>query len=134
MYVTPFYHIAFIITAFSVYFYMFRKIPRNRIADDRLKMNFSSYAPVVKRKISFIKYLVLLWIIISFVLFITIPNVMVFIYFAYSMSRRETLIDVIAALFGIGCIADPLIYIYHLQIARRRVRKMKVNVSRYFSK
>ena len=134
MYVTPFYHIAFIITAFSVYFYMFRKIPRNRIADDRLKMNFSSYASVVKRKISFIKYLVLLWIIISFVLFITIPNVMVFIYFAYSMSRRETLIDVIAALFGIGCIADPLIYIYHLQIARRRVRKMKVNVSRYFSK
>ena len=134
MYVTPFYHIAFIITAFSVYFYMFRKIPRNRIADDRLKMNFSSYAPVVKRKISFIKYLVLLWIIISFVLFITIPNVMVFIYFAYSMSRRETLIDVIAALFGIGCIADPLINIYHLQIARRRVRKMKVNVSRYFSK
>ena len=134
MFVAPFYHIAFIITAFSVYLYIFRKIRKNRIADARLKTNVSSNAPVARRKFSLIKYLIPLWIIISFILFITIPNAMIFIYFAYNMSRQEILRDVIAVLFEIGCIADPLTYIYHLQIVRRRIRKIKANVLSYFSK
>ena len=50
MHVTPFYHIVFIITAFSVYFNIFRKIHKNRVADDHLKMNVSSNAPIARRK------------------------------------------------------------------------------------
>ena len=108
MHVTPFHRIVFIITAFSVYFNIFRKIHKNRVADDHLKMNVSSNAPIARRKFYLIKYLVPLRIIISLVLFTTIPNVMLFIYFTYNMSHRVTLIDVIAVLFETGCIADPL--------------------------
>lgn len=133
-YITPLNHITFIITAFSVYFYIFRRIHKNRKEDERLKRNVSSNAPVARQKFCLVKYLVPLWIIISFVLFVTIPNVMIFIYYAYSMSRRETLRDVIAVLFEIGCIADPLIYIYHLEIVRKRMRKVRANISNSFSK
>ena len=54
-YVTPVYDVLFVITASSIYGYIFTKIYKNRKANERLRKSFSENTNVTKQKSSSVK-------------------------------------------------------------------------------
>ena len=133
-YVTPIYYFSFTITACAVYFYIFSKIYKNQKAHERCQKSLRNRTESTNRKLSNIKYLIPFWIIVTFILFQVLPDIMLTIYLLKLLPNRKTFTTIIIVLFRFGYLADPIIYIYNLRIVKRRMRKIKASISSHFLK
>ena len=126
-YLVPVVDIVFIISATSVYSYIFFKLYKNRKAEQALikqvRRNESNTNCTFKVK----RYRVPFWIIITFMLFWIVPNILLRISFSYPVFH-EYFLSVYLGLYATGPIADAVIYISNLNIVKVKLRDFKINV------
>ena len=125
-YVTPIYYTTFLITAAAVYFYIFGKIYKNQKAHERCKRDINSEKDNANKKSSYAKYLTPFWIIVTFIMFQILPDILLTIKLLYPLPYHEKFRTAIVVLIRIGFIADPIIYIYSLEFVKNKMRRIKV--------
>ena len=78
------------------------------------------------------KYLLPFWIIITFIMFQILPDVLVTINILLN-GKANIVRIIVVVLLRIGFIIDRVIYIYNLKIVKRGMQKIKAKISRGFS-
>ena len=78
------------------------------------------------------KYLLPFWIIITFIMFQILPDVLVTINILLN-GKANIVRIIVVVLLRIGCIVDRVIYIYNLKIVKRGMQKIKAKISIGFS-
>ena len=78
------------------------------------------------------KYLLPFWIIITFIMFQILPDVLVTINILLN-GKANIVRIIVVALLRIGFIVDRVIYIYNLKIVKRGMQKIKARISIGFS-
>ena len=116
----------FIIFATIVYCYIFFKLHKNKRKEEKLRkqVRCNKTADVV---VKVNRYRIPFWIILTFMLFWIVPNILLRIYHSYPVSH-EYFYSVSYVLFRIGCIADAIIYIFHLNNVKIKLSHFKRNV------
>ena len=116
----------FIIFAIIVYFYIFLKLYKNRKKEEKVRKQIrcNETADVV---VKVNRYRIPFWIILTFMLFWIVPNTLLRIYHSYPVSH-EYFYSVSYVLFRIGCIADAIIYIFHLNNVKIKLSHFKINI------
>lgn len=74
------------------------------------------------------KYLLPFWIIITFIMFQILPDVLVTINILLN-GKANIVRIIVVVLLRIGCIVDRVIYIYNLKIVKRGMQKIKARIS-----
>ena len=130
-YVSPIYYVSFLITAFGVYYYIFKLIYKNQKA---LKSAMKNITRIQSECHSFsnTKYLLPFWIIITFIMFQILPDVLLTINILLD-GRFNIVRIIVVVLLRIGFIVDPVIYIFNLKIVKRGIKKIKARISIGFS-
>ena len=122
-YVYPLAYLCFLVIASISYFYIFKKIKAHK--NQRKKITGHLYGKVNvkdrKTKNSF-KIFVPSLIILTFFLFMTIPNILQ-LCVSFNLIPSEY-IEVAFILIPIGFLADPIIYIFNLLAVKRKIRKV----------
>ena len=116
----------FIIFATIVYCYIFFKLHKNKRKEEKLRkqVRCNKTADVV---VKVNRYRIPFWIILTFMLFWIVPNILLRIYHSYPVSH-EYFYSVSYVLFRIGCVADAIIYIFHLNNVKIKLSHFKRNV------
>lgn len=130
IYVAPVFDGLFVITAVTSYSYIFAKIYRNSKRQERLRRRISGKKTSRYPKSVLARFLVPFWIIITFILFLVVPDIMHFIDFTYKLPENIMIATLI--LYRIGYIADPIIYIYNLEIVKNRMKRMRRSIAEFF--
>ena len=132
-YLKPVYSVTFVTAASSVFFYIFRKICFNRKKHERTKKNVTSRHQISHQRSSLVIYLLPFGIIIAFILFQILPDAILTFCFFYQIPHLEIFQTLIIVLYNCGFIADPLIYMFNLQVVRSKLKIMKGNILSCFS-
>ena len=111
-------NIVFVVTASLIYFFIFKKLRKNRRDFERRRRDVN----VCVQKKSTFKLFVPSFIIVTFVIFTVMPNlILVF----SSMENIPKLFQYIwMILYPTGWILDPLIYIFSLKAVRKKIRRI----------
>ena len=111
-------NIVFVVTASLIYFFIFKKLRKNRRDFERRRRDVN----VCVQKKSTFKLFVPSFIIVTFVIFTVMPNlILVF----SSMENIPKLFQYIwMILYPTGSILDPLIYIFSLKAVRKKIRRI----------
>ena len=121
-YVTPLLDSTFVTTASIVYCYIFARIYKNRKISQRLRKNING----PKQKSKSAKTRVPFWIVVTFILFLIVPDILYFIYMTYHL--RSEFYVFILILYRLGYLADPIIYIYNLKVIKRYISCFRATV------
>lgn len=116
----------FIIFATIVYCYIFLKLYKNKRKEEKLRkqVRCNKTADVV---VKVNRYRIPFWIILTFMLFWIVPNILLRISFSYPVFH-EYFLSVYLGLYATGPIADAVIYISNLNIVKVKLRDFKINV------
>ena len=111
-------NIVFVVTASLIYFFIFKKLRKNRRDFERRRRDVN----VCVQKKSTFKLFVPSFIIVTFVIFTVMPNlILVF----SSMENIPKLFQYIwMILYPTSWILDPLIYIFSLKAVRKKIRRI----------
>ena len=111
-------NIVFVVTASLIYFFIFKKLRKNRRDFERRRRDVN----VCVQKKSTFKLFVPSFIIVTFVIFTVMPNlILVF----SSMENIPKLFQYIwMILYPTGWILGPLIYIFSLKAVRKKIRRI----------
>ena len=129
-YMAPVFDGLFVITAVTSYSYIFIKIYRNSKRHERLRRQINGKKKSRYPKTVLARFLVPFWIIITFILFLIVPDIMHFIDFIYKLPEKIMIATLI--LYRIGYIADPIIYIYNLGIVKTRIKRIRRSIVEFF--
>ena len=121
-YYIPVIDLLYIIFATTAYSYIFLKIHKNRRKDEALVRQVNLHESVEIYKVN--KYRVPFWIILTFIIFKVVPDI-VFINISFDEHNRQYLFVVSVVLFRLGYIADAFIYIYSLEVVKKKLYKFK---------
>ena len=132
-YVSPIYYVSFLITAFAVYFYIFKLIYNNQKAHKRSMENIARIHQSEHHSFSNIKYLIPFWTIITFILSQILPDALLTINVLYQKQYDQKIRTTVVTLLRLGFVVDPIIYIFNLKIVKRGIQKIKTSVSTAFS-
>lgn len=102
--------------------HIFLKIHKNRRKDEAFVRQVNLDESVEIYKVN--KYRVPFWIIVTFIIFKAILDI-VFINISFDEHDRQYLFVVSVVLFRLGYIADALIYIYSLEVVKKKLYKFK---------
>ena len=130
IYVAPVFDCLFVITAVTSYTYIFIKIYRNSKRQERLRRQISGKNTSRYPKTVLARFFIPFWIIITFILFLIVPDIMHFIDFTYKLPEKIMIATLI--LYRIGYIADPIIYIYNLEIVKTRIKRIRRSILESF--
>ena len=127
-YLAPVVDTVFVIFATIVYSYIFFKLYKKRKAEQALikqvRRNESDINIILRVK----RYRVPFWIILTFILFWIVPNILRRISFSYP-TLQEYFLSVSLGLYRTGPIADAVTYISNLNIVRVKLLEFKRNVN-----
>ena len=130
LYVSPILEAIFIISASAIYFYIIKKVLRNRKKmkqlQKQLKVNIRTVYHAERH--NRFKMFVPTMIIITFVFFTVGANLVCLV--AQIKDAKSNLRKISMILFPIGFIADSLIYIFNLQSVRSNLRRTILSIFR----
>lgn len=129
IYFAPVFDTIFLIFATIVYSYIFSKLYKNKKKEEALRKQITvnkQYGPIVF-KVG--RFCVPFCIVLTFVLFVIFPNILEMIRKIYSLHPKyEKHFQMLSyALYRIGFITDPMIYIYNLHVVKNKLRKFQKN-------
>ena len=111
-------NIIFAVTASFTYFFIFKKLRQNKRDFERRRREVNV---CVQKKGAF-KLFVPSFIIVTFVLFTVIPNLI--LVFSSTANIPKVIQHIWIILYPIGWISDPLIYIFSLKAVRKKIRRI----------
>ena len=118
-YIVPVFDITFVAIASGVYGYIFATIFKNRKADERLQKQVTGSTG----NVSSTKIHVPFWIVLTFMLFWVLPDIMMGINITFQFPTEFYISNLI--LYRIGYMADPIIYIFNLKKVKLQIRRLK---------
>lgn len=121
-YYIPVIDFIFVVFTTTAYSYIFSKLYKNRRKDDAIRGQLQLDEPVNTYKVN--KYRIPFWIIATFFIFKIIPDI-VFINVSFDKYHRQYLFVVSVVLYRLGYIADAFIYIYSLDVVKKKLHKFK---------
>ena len=127
LYFLPVMDTIFIIFAAIVYSYIFFKLHQNRKKEDALRKQLGWNETTTSLNLKVKRYCVPFWIIITFILFSIVPNILQLISFVYLECFHEYINLVSYVLYRFGFIADAMIYILNLSYVKIKLREFKRN-------
>ena len=127
LYFLPVMDTIFIIFAAIVYSYIFFKLHQNRKKEDALRKQLGWNETTTSLNLKVKRYCVPFWIIITFILFSIVPNILQLISFVYLECFHEYINSVSYVLYRLGFIADAMIYILNLSYVKIKLREFKRN-------
>ena len=122
-YIVPVFDITFVAVASGVCGYIFATIFKNRKADKRLRKQVTGSTG----NVSSTKIHVPFWIVLTFMLFWVLPDIMMGINFTFQFPTEFYISNLI--LYRIGYMADPIIYIFNLKKVKLQVRRLRTAAS-----
>ena len=125
-YLLPVINTIFVIFATIVYSYIFWKLRDNRRKEEALRKQVRRNETTTNNILRINKYRVPFWIILTFVLFSIVPNILQLILFDYPV-LHEYIHSASYVLYRIGYIADAIIYIFNLNYVKVKLREFKRN-------
>ena len=111
-------NIVFVVTASLTYFFIFKKLRQNRRDFERRRREVNAG---VQKKSTF-KLFIPSFIIVTFVLFTVMPNLI--LVFSSKENMPKLFQHIWMILYPIGWISDPLIYIFSLKAVRKKIRRI----------
>ena len=111
-----------LIFAAIVYFYIFSKMYRNKKKEEKLRKQLRC-SEIANINVKVNKYRVPFWIIITFLLFYVVPDILIL-----TINPDGYVLLTIRGLHGIGFIADPIIYIFSLNHVKIKFGQFKRNI------
>ena len=131
LYFAPVIDTIFVIFAMIAYSYVFSKLYRNRIKDNALRTQLAVNQPNVPIILKADRFRVPFWIVLTFVLFLIIPDILELIRKTLLHPSLQDDFQMLSyVLYRIGFIADPVIYIYNLESVQYKLRKVLHQIKR----
>ena len=128
LYFCPVMNTIFVIFAAIVYSYIFFKLHQNRKKEDALRKQLGCNETTTSLNLKVKKYRVPFWIIITFILFCIVPDILQLISFVYLECFHEFIHSASYVLYRLGHIADAVIYIFSLNYVKIKLREFKRNI------
>ena len=125
-YFLPVINTIFVIFATIVYSYIFLKLRNNRRKEEALRKQVKRNETTTNNILRINKYGVPFWIILTFVLFCIVPDILQPILFDYPV-LHEYIHSASYVLYRIGHIADAIIYMFNLNYVKVKLREFKRN-------
>ena len=123
IYFTPTIDTIFLISATAVYLYIFSKLRKTKRKEEALRKQVTGNETPLQRIHNIKKSRVPFWIIITFVLFNIVPNMLQLILYICSVSH-EYFHVVYYGLYRIGYISNAIVYIFNLDKVRVKLSKL----------
>ena len=128
LYFCPVMNTIFVTFAATVYSYIFFKLRQNRKKEEALRKQLGCNETTTNFNFKVNKYRVPFWIIITFILFCIVPDILQLISFVYLDCFHEDIHSASYALYRLGHIADAMIYIFNLNYVRIKLGEFKRNI------
>ena len=125
-YFLPVINTIFVIFATIVYSYIFLKLCNNRRKEEALRKQLGRSEATKNNILRPSKYRVPFWIILTFILFCIVPDILQLILYDYP-PLHEYIHSASYVLYRIGYIADAIIYIFNLNYVKVKLREFKRN-------
>ena len=128
LYFCPVMNTIFVIFAATVYSYIFFKLYQNRKKEEALRKQLGCNKTTRNVNLKVNKYRVPFWIIITFILFCIVPDILLLISFVYLECFHEYIHSSSYVLYRLGHIADAMIYIFNLNYVKIKLGEFKRNI------
>ena len=126
-YFLPVINTMFVIFAVIVYSYIFLKLYNNRRKEKALRKQVRRNETTANNILRVNRYRVPFWIILTFILFCIVPDILQLILFDYP-DFHDYIHSASYVLYRIGHIGDAVIYIFNLNHVKVKLREFKRNI------
>ena len=128
LYFSPVMDTIFVMFAAIVYSYIFFKLHQNKKKEEALRKQLVCNETTKNISLKINKYRVPFWIIITFMLFCIVPDILQLISLVYLKYINEYFHSASYALYRLGHIADAMIYIFNLSYVKMKLGEFKRNI------
>ena len=128
LYFCPVINTIFVIFAATVSSYIFFILRQNKKKEEALRKELGCNETITNVNLKVNKYRAPFWIIITFILFCIVPDILMLVSFVYLECFHEYIHSSSHVLYRLGHIADALIYIFNLNYVKIKLGELKRNI------